>query len=289
MEKLPDKYVLPSKYKPNAKSNIHTLFNLYKYLEWPLCIKTIDINNLKGLSVLYKFFVAIYSIAITFALSWFCYVNILHVAPFQTLSFIIIMNMAYLSISMCYVAVVVHSAFFASKSGLDIYVSFTKIDSLLNLINDREKHKFLKTLLMLHIVYFLLRCFQIFIDVLAWSNVYMIIFYICTVVVDLKILNFYIICHSVAVRFEILNRNLIDSDVFKTDFELKSGMLTEIWSHILIEGRHKLDYSHCLAIYNRLADLIDHVNNYFGIPVSLFLILIISYLKLIVRYFNFSN
>lgn len=273
MHKIHDKHILPIKYEPNENSDIHTLFNLYKYLDWPLCVKSMDMNNLKVFGKSYKLFVAIYCAFITAALAWFCYVNILYTALFKTLSSIIILNMAYLSISTCYVAIVVHSAFFASESAFDIYINFTKIDNILNLMNNREKYKFSKTILILHIIYILIRCIQIFVDILAWSNVYMIIFYMCTVTVDLKILSFFVICHSIAVRFEILNRKLIDSDMSKTDFELKSGMLNEVWGDAFIEGRQKLDFSHCLAVYNRLADLIDHVNAYFGIPVSFFTIL----------------
>lgn len=266
---------LPVKYKPNPISDIHTIYTFHKYLEWPTCVKTMDTKTMKSLNVWYKLYSSIYLVMSFIGLVW-CYssdVGVLMVKAPNSLLWTTYLN--YFTGILVFVMTLINCVFMMPEKGVDIYRALTKIDTIVDIMNKKNRSKLLKIMIFIHVVYLTIRSVQFFYDIFVWPDFSLFVYYATSVSIDLKFINFVIISHLVAVRFEVLNAAMMNLKFCegKSSFDLKYGILISWWYPTVdgyFVGDKNMNISSFLALYNRLADLIDDINAYFGVPVSFF-------------------
>lgn len=264
--------VLNFKYDPDPKSDIHTIFAFYKYIEWPLCLKIMDTKNLKELNIVYKLSTIFWILLVQLGIICCAYTDVIIILSNASISLLATTIISYVSEIVFYIVSVLYGVFLVPDIAMKIYIRFTKLDRILHLIDDQRRSALLKMLIIIHVFQAIAVFFLIYVDLNDWSNFSLIFTFWISITHDVKLIIFFAIINSIAVRFEILNSAMVNSKIFKRkiDFDLKSGMMAEVWKNKNnFDERSNMDLSSYLAIYNNLAELINDVNVYYGVQVSL--------------------
>lgn len=264
--------ILPIHFKRETKSNIHYMFTFYKYVEWILGLKLMNIENISELEKKYKFFIFFFMTFMSINIILRIFTHIKFMERFGLPIFITAI-LSYITIVIEYIFVIIHGCFFSSKNAVQIYIKMTNIDKILKLVNYDQFKVFRETFISLHVIYIAFRLYQIMsyfkkipIDMMTILHIF------STITVDLKMLNFGISINMIARRFEMLNKLMVKlkNNILTIDYDLNNGILTNVWRENDKNIKNvKLDISKYLAVYNTLTDVIDEINALFGVPVSI--------------------
>lgn len=260
------KYILPIKFAIDEKSDIHRISNFYKYTDLIFGLKSLcfEPEKVETIGKAWKIYSVLYSIlsmiGILFCISFDLQMHY---------DYVLTTYLSYFAIYFGQFAIILNNAFFSSINGLKLYISMTKIDKFF----DYRRKTFRTFFLTVNLLYLIVKCYKITIDYICWPSYYKVVFYISMTTRDMRILHYIFAVYILARRFEALNDFLANLLLNKhsIDVELYGGFLSNFWC---LKNETKttkiLKIDQLLAAFNVLSDSVDNLNNFFGISVSNF-------------------
>lgn len=245
-------------------SNIMTLIKLENFTSFVSGLKCVKIKNekLKYTGNLYKFFAVVISLIITAEFLKDSYTNVQRTLDVFNITVVLTFTFNELSILFTYLFMVVNTIFVKCGIRMKIYEALIEIDKELEFDDVDQNKKFKKNAILFYLIYISFKTFHCVYNSLMWPQFHIWFFHFCSIVIDFQTIHFILEINIIARRFEILRYNL-ERIAFKSmNLEIQDGLITSFWKDH--HERKKMDCIKILSILNKLTNIIEDINYFYG-------------------------
>lgn len=258
--------------KLNIKPESHVCFiikicNIFVTIFGLKKVNLLD-GKLSSIGLFYKIFIIIFlcsfSISYTILVYKFAPWFLTH---FHT-SVIFISYLYYVILLIMQISITTSSMIFGHKIAEKIYISLSKIDN----ITLYEKKTFKTKWVVIYLIYTIHCMYRVINDYFHSLIIFSFLVYVCGTASDLELIHFSMIIDVVARRIEMLNDNLIHMNNITSsnivNFHIQTDMISSVWEIRELDYTRLKSIKVIVAVFNTLHEIIDSINDCFGITVS---------------------
>ncbi|XP_077284903.1 uncharacterized protein LOC143910346 [Arctopsyche grandis] len=224
-----------------SDSDILVLLKFYCIINYLPGLQKVKLcnNKLIEIDAFYKAYACFITLCICSYGTWSVYQNIFILLSKYSSCYSIVYIANLSSTVLVHILIIIHSNFLSPTPALNMYKSLMDIDDIFKYTEKEQRDSFFRKISLFFMIFIILKTVHILPTCSSLKNLYIIIFHVCLVVIDLEIFHFAIDINMISRRMERLNTRLIKSiknvsalQDTGVDFELSTSILISLWKNV---------------------------------------------------------
>lgn len=251
-------------------SSVKTLIKLGNFTNFASGLKCVNIKNekLEHSGKFYKIFAIIIFMIITIEFLKSSYMNIQLTLDVFNITVVMTFTFSEMATLFTYLFMVVNTIFAKHKIRMKIYEALVEVDEELEFDDINHSKTFKRNTVLFYLTYVSLKIFHCVSNSIMWPQFHIWVFHFCSIAIDFQIIHFVMEINIVARRFEILRLSMERIVCKNVDLELQDGFIANLWKNEQIHK--KLNCSKLLSTLNKLTNIIEDINYFYGSTVIIF-------------------